>query len=151
MLLLGSIAPILLALLGNWFASWLNIRGRITGFASLRALGILPSQILQILLCEQAIIYGVALVLGSLFGLLLASLTLPFLVFVDITLKSNGLSSTSADVFSSQNVPPVHMVIPFSLLSILLVLVVICLGALALMITTVSRSSISQSLRLNED
>jgi Tfp pilus assembly protein PilX len=48
-------------------------------------------------------------------------------------------------------VPPIQIVIPPMLVIALAVLVIICIVALGMMIRVVSRPSISQTLRLNED
>src|SRR5690242_19669311 len=78
---LGASAALLLALLGNLIASWLNARGRLTHFAILRALGAAPGQVASALSWEQAIIYTTALGLGVLFGALISTMVIPSLLF----------------------------------------------------------------------
>jgi hypothetical protein len=50
-----------------------------------------------------------------------------------------------------QGIPPIQIVIPGSLGFAVLALVVICVITLTMMVRVVSRLSISQTLRLNED
>ncbi|HZR39898.1 MAG TPA: FtsX-like permease family protein, partial [Ktedonobacteraceae bacterium] len=80
-LIIGGITALLLALLGNLLASWLSTQMRLTNFAVLRALGTEPGQIVRVLTWEQAIIYIAALLLGGIFGALLATTIVPALVF----------------------------------------------------------------------
>lgn len=150
-LALGAIAPVLLALVGNLLVSWWNARNRIDGFVVLRALGTSASQLANVLLSEQAIIYLTALVLGLLFGLVLSTLALPALVFTGMT--SGGVLNEGGptDAFSIQNVPPVQVVLPQSLFIAIGALIVLCIVVLGIMVQAVMRPSISQSLRLNED
>lgn len=147
----GAATALLLALAGSLIASWLNARNRLTSFAVLRALGATPSQIASMLIWEQGVIYLTSLLLGLLFGALLAFLALPVIIFTSVpsTGASSGLSSSA--FFLLQNVPPIQVVVPASLVVVLLALVVICAVALSLMVRVVSRPSIGQALRLNED
>jgi len=62
---------------------------------------------------------------------------------------NSGLSSSG--FFLLQDVPPIQIVIPAALVYILIALVLICIIALALMVRIVTRPSVSQTLRLNED
>ena len=147
---LGAALAILLALGGNLIASWLSARSRLTNFAVLRALGSTPRQVASVLTWEQAIIYTTAMVLGILFGILLSALVLPALIFTSVASGvSNG--TTSGEFYAIQNVPPIQLIIPTSLILALVVLVIICILAIAIMVRVVSRPSLSQSLRLNED
>jgi putative ABC transport system permease protein len=147
----GAATALLLALAGSLIASWLNARSRLTNFAVLRALGATPSQIASMLSWEQGVIYLTSLLLGLLFGALLAFLALPVMVFTSVpsTGASSGLSSST--FFLLQNVPPIQVVIPATLVYILLALVIICAVALTMMVRVVSHPSIGQTLRLNED
>ncbi|HZR42305.1 MAG TPA: hypothetical protein VFB12_19450, partial [Ktedonobacteraceae bacterium] len=62
------------------------------------------------------------------------------------------LSDTSgSDFFAIQHVIPAQIAVPLSLDFALVGLVAICLIALTMMVRTVSRPTISQVLRLNED
>ncbi len=148
---IGATTAMLLALAGSLIASWLSARSRLTNFAVLRALGATPSQIASILTWEQSIIYLTSLLLGLIFGAILALLALPSLIFTSVpaTGASSGLSSSA--FFLLQNIPPIQVVIPATLVYVLSALIAICVVALALMIRVVSRPSIGQTLRLNED
>ncbi len=146
---IGATTAMLLALVGNLIASWLSARRRLTNFAVLRALGATPRQIASILTWEQGIIYTTALALGLLFGALFSFLALPVMVFTSVPSSSSDISSGTFYVV--QNVPPITIVIPGTLFIILSALIVICVIALGVMVRVVSKPSISQTLRLNED
>lgn len=146
---IGATTAMLLALAGNLIASWLSARRRLTSFAVLRALGAAPRQIASILTWEQGIIYTTALALGLLFGALFSFLALPVMVFTSVPSSNSDISSGT--FYIVQNVPPINIVIPSSLFIILGALIVICIIALRMMVRVVSKPSISQMLRLNED
>ncbi len=141
----------LLALAGSLIASWLNARSRLASFAVLRALGAARQQIAAMLTWEQAIVYTTSLLLGLLFGAMLALLALPVMVFTSVPSTGATSSLSSSAFFVLQNIPPIQIVIPAALVYILIALVLICIIALALMVRVVSRPAISQTLRLNED
>jgi ABC-type antimicrobial peptide transport system permease subunit len=135
-----------LALVGDLTASWLNARSRLTNFAVLRALGGTQSQVANVLLWEQSIVYATAILLGILFGILLSALALPALVFTSV-----GASVINGDFYVLQSVPPIQMVVPVSLGIVLIAVVIICIIAIGMMVRIVSKPSMSQTLRLNED
>ena len=144
MLYLGIAAALLLALLGTLFFGWLSASGRLTNFAVLRALGMPPRQIAAVLLWEQGWIYVFAVVLGLGLGFFLLTFVGPALVFTDIV-TALGVKNTIYAV-------PVQLVLPaWLIVGLLGTLVVVCGIALALMARLVSRPSLSQTLRLNED
>jgi putative ABC transport system permease protein len=150
-LTLGASTALLLALVGNLVASWLNAQGRLANFAVLRALGAAPPQIASTLTWEQCIIYSTSIFLGVLFGAIFSALAVPQLIFTSV--DSSGATSdlTSSQFYAAQSVPPIQIVISPMLVVVLAVLVVICVVALGMMIRVVSRPSISQTLRLNQD
>jgi putative ABC transport system permease protein len=148
---IGAATAMLLALAGNLIASWLSARNRLTNFAVLRALGASPPQIASILSWEQTIIYITSLLLGLFCGALLSLLALPAIIFTSVTTTGATSDLSSGAFFILQNVPPIELVIPVTLLIVLGILVVICGVALAFMIRVVSRPSIGQTLRLNAD
>ena len=82
-------------------------------------------------------------------------MTLPSLVFTSVS--QSGSSSdvagtdTASNVYTLQNVPPIHLVIPTSLIWVLVGLILICTLVLGLLVRTVAHPSIRQTLRLNED
>jgi ABC-type lipoprotein release transport system permease subunit len=143
------VTALLLALNGALITSWLQARSRLTNFALLRALGSAPRQIASVFTWEQGIVYAVAGVLGLLFGVLLALTGVPGLVFTNPIAPGNTMSD--AEFYVIQHVLPVQMVWP-AILGIA-VAAFCTIGALALLLITrvVSKPSISQMLRLNED
>lgn len=165
-LALGAATTLLLALIGCLIASWLSTRRRLTNFAVLRALGASPPHLGSILGWEQGIIYITALVMGIIFGALLAVLALPALIYTSVA-PNNGTNNsspvatftgpasssvTSNQVFyMAQSAPSIQIVIPPSLWIIFGALVVICIVTLGMMLRVASKPSMSQTLRLNED
>jgi len=129
----------------------LGARGRLANFAVLRALGATPSQIAGILTWEQCVIYSTSILLGILFGAIFSVLVVPQLIFTSVGSSGANSDLTSSQFYVAQSVPPIQIVIPASLVVALAVLVIICIVALGMMIRVVSRPSISQTLRLNED
>jgi FtsX-like permease family len=143
---LGAVTALALALIGAWLASWLNARSRLTGFAVLRALGTTPRQILALLLWEQGIVYASALGLGLLLGLLLAQGALPALVF------TSGLARTSLNGGPLIDVPPVQAILPLGQMALVLGgIAAVCLIALTITTLVLSRASLAEALRLNQD
>jgi ABC-type antimicrobial peptide transport system permease subunit len=135
----GIAVGLLLALAGTLFSAWLNASGRLTSFAVLRALGMVPRKIAAVLLWELGSVCAAALALGAGLGFLLMLLIMPVLYITDFVV---GINSGT----------PVQVVVPTLLIAIVLGAVVcICVVALALMARLVSRPSLSQTLRLNED
>ena len=148
-LALGTIATLLLALVGDLLASWLSVRTRLTTFAVLRALGSAPRQIAAVLTWEQAFVYTAALVLGILFGALLAATVVPALVFTGLPNQDQAIST--GEFYTMQHILPTQVVVPLSLLLVLAALIAICVLALGMMARLVSKPAISQTLRLNKD
>lgn len=135
----GIAVGLLLALAGTLFSAWLNASGRLTSFAVLRALGMVPRKIAAVLLWELGSVCAAALALGAGLGFLLMQLIMPVLYITDFV---EGINSGT----------PVQVVVPAFLIVIVLGAVVcICVVALALMARLVSRPALSQTLRLNED
>jgi hypothetical protein len=146
---LGAIVTVLLALLGNMIASWLSANRRLVNFGVLRALGCAPRQIASVLIWEQGIVYAAAILLGVLFGALLIATIVPALVFVGA--PNNAASISSGEFYVIQHVLPIPIIIPQSVGVVFAGIVVICIAALLMMARTVSKPSIGQTLRLNED
>ena len=141
-LYIGVAAALILALVGALILSWLNASNRLTSFAVARSLGMAPRQIAAILLWEQGLVYILALLLGLGLGAILT-------IFVGPTV---GALPVGSGLDIGFNIPPIQVVIPYAQLLLMLgVLTVICLAALLLMARIVSRPSLSQTLRLNED
>jgi putative ABC transport system permease protein len=148
-LAVGAFSTLLLALGGSLIASWLSARNRLTNFALLRALGGTPRQIASVLLWEQGIVYTAAILLAILFGALLVGTIIPALVFTDA--PNHGATLSSGEFYVMQHILPIQIVIPPTLAIVLVALVVLCALALWIMARVVSRPSISQTLRLNDD
>lgn len=148
-LMLEASATLLLALIGTLLASWLNARSRLTSFAVLRALGSTPRQLASTLGWEQGIVYILGLALGACFGALLVFTMVPALVFTNPTAPGTAISST--EFYVIQHVLPIQIVMPGTLVLAFIVLIAICAAALVMMARIVSRPSLGQTLRLNED
>lgn len=150
-LALGAATALLLAVVGDLIASWLSARSRLTNFAVLRALGASPPQIAGTLAWEQGIIYTTSLLMGAIFGILLSVLVLPGLIYTSIAPSGSTSDVSSGAFYVAQSAPAIQIVIPASLWIAFGVLVAICMLALGMMVRVVSRPSMSQTLRLNED
>ncbi|MEO8970846.1 MAG: FtsX-like permease family protein [Ktedonobacteraceae bacterium] len=148
LLAIGAATTILLALIGNLIASWLSARGRLTSFVVLRALGAAPGQVARVLTWEQGIIYATGIILGTVCGILLSLLVLPSLVYTGVGLSAD---TSSGQFYLVQTIPPIQVVLPLTLFIVIAALIVICVLALAMMVRVVSKPSINQTLRLNED
>jgi ABC-type lipoprotein release transport system permease subunit len=148
---IGGAAALLLALVADLLASWLSIRTRRSNFVILRALGASTRQVAGLLLWEQAITYLLALSLSIAFGLLLAHLAVPGLVFTGLPAQG-GMSELDAGTFYVlQQIVPVEIVIPPTLQFTFLGLVALCMLVLIFMVRAAMRPSMAQELRLNED
>ncbi len=125
---IGTITALMLALLGDLLASWITARARLVSFATLRALGTTSRQVASVLTWEQAIVYVTGLLLGCLFGLVLALSVIPALIFTDLNTNLN-----SNQLFSLQSAIAAHIVLPPSLPLVLLILIALYAVALTLM------------------
>ncbi len=147
-LAIGSVTALLLALMGSFITSWLNARARLTNFAVLRALGTTPRQVASVLTWEQIVVYLTAIVIGIIFGALLSITIIPALIFTSTPLS--GATSTISGS-ASPHVLPAQIILPPSLGVALVIFIGICIVALGLMVSIVSRPSMGQALRINED
>jgi hypothetical protein len=143
---IGTITALLLALVGDMLASWVNARTRVVNFASLRAIGATSRQITMVFLWEQAIVYITGLILGVGFGTLLVMSVLPQLTFTDVNVDLPG-----QQFFALQSALAAQIVVPPSLLLALLILLCICGMTLMAMVRIVTLPLLDQTLRLNED
>ena len=141
---LSIATALLLAVIGVLYFAWLNAQGRLTNFAVLRALGMAPRQIAAVLFWEQGAIYVTALALGLVLGLFLLTFVGPALTFTDVV--TAHVSGNSIYPLPTLLVAPTRLII-----GLLGALALICGIALALMARLVSRPSLGQVLRLNED
>lgn len=147
----GTVTALFLALLGNLLVSLLSTQARLTSFVVLRALGTSPRQLGNVLLWEQVIVYATSLLLGLIFGTLFSATMIPNLTLSSIPASGPLAGFTPGEFYALQHVLPAQPVIPLSLGIILVMLITICIIALGMMIRTISRPSMSQVLRLNED
>jgi ABC-type lipoprotein release transport system permease subunit len=155
-LALGTFAPLLLTWIGCLIASLVEMRQRQLLFGVLRALGSTPTELARVLGWEQALIFSTSIVLGLLFGLLAAFLALPSLVLTPVLPKGTAaggdtLASGVQDLFSWQNTPAAHTVIPPELGMVVASLIILALLAIALMRRSALNVALGQTLRLNED
>ena len=150
-LLLGVFATLLLALVEDITTSWLGARQRLLNLTVLRALGTAPRQITSMLLWEQGIVYSIALTLGGVFGILFSTFVLPSLILTSVNASQLSDIGANTDLYALQSVPPVRIIIPNMLLLQLCGVVVLYMLASGILTRLVSRSSMSQVLRLNED
>lgn len=148
-LAIGSVTALLLALMGNFIASWLNACTRLTNFAVLRALGTTPRQVASVLTWEQVMVYLTAMVIGMIFGALLSVTVIPALIFTSTPVSGSAFVGTSFS--ASQHTLPAQIVLPPSLGIALIIFIGICVVALSLMVRIVSRPPVGQALRVNED
>ncbi|HEY0755768.1 MAG TPA: FtsX-like permease family protein [Ktedonobacteraceae bacterium] len=147
---IGVAATLLLAFVANLLLPLLSVRMRQTNFAVLRALGTAPAQVTGILTWELAIVLVTSLLLGLLFGTMLAFTSVPPLVFSG-SLPANLVNASSSTIYTLQRIIPVTIVVPLSLVTALLVLLLLCVFALSLMSRLAQRPLMAQVLRLDED
>jgi len=147
----GAATALLLALVGNLIATWLSAKSRLVNFAVLRALGAASPQIASTLTWEQSIIYSTAILLGILYGAVFSALVVPRLIFTSVGSSSAPSDLTNNQFYVMQSVPPIRIAIPPLLVFALATIGIICVVAVGIMVRIVSRPSISQTLRLNED
>ena len=143
-LILGTATALLVALVGDALASWLNAHSRQNSFITLRALGTTARQTRGVLTWEQAIVYITGAFLGIGFGALLIASVIPALTFTDLNSNLN-----TEQLFALQSTLSTQIAIPPTLPLVLLVLGGIYAIALAIMVRIVSRPEIGQKLRLD--
>ncbi|HEX6482080.1 MAG TPA: FtsX-like permease family protein [Ktedonobacteraceae bacterium] len=151
LLVIGETTALLLAVGGNLLTSWLNVRRRLTNFTVFRALGAAPGQIASVLTWEQSIIYGTALLLGTLFGALLAITAVPTLVLSGLPINAIVANVSNNQWFALQQTIPFQIVVPASLAIAAAALIIICVGVLGMMIRVVLRPSMTRVLRIDEN
>jgi len=141
LLVIGAVMAALLAVLGGLVQSLLATRQRATQLAILRTLGTGNRQLAGLLLSEQALVYALGLLGGTLIGLLLTTATLPFLQFSDTAVDPGRIG-----------VPPYLLVFnPAGTLYFYLVLLGAFAVALAVSARYAARIGLGQALRLGED
>ncbi len=151
LLVIGETTALLLAVGGNLLTSWLNVRRRLTNFTVFRALGAAPGQIASVLTWEQGIIYATALLLGTLFGALLAITAVPTLVLSGLPINAIVANVSNDQWFALQHTIPFQIVVPVSLGIAGIALVIICAGVLGMMVRVVLQPSMTRVLRIDEN
>lgn len=126
--------------------SWAAIAERSTSFASLRALGLTPRQIVATLLWEQGALYTLALLLSSGLAWLYSFGVVPaFTLFSNLTFADGNQALPSG-------VPEVHLAFSWPLALLLLgTLLGLHFLAVVLMANKAARPVLHRMLRLNED
>jgi ABC-type antimicrobial peptide transport system permease subunit len=150
-LALGALTPLVLAVIGSLLASWQSVRSRLLSFVLLRALGTTPRQLAGMLSWEQGAIYLLMFGLGIFAGVLLSAMVLPILVVTSIANVDASGTAISSGVPLQEILPSIRVVIPPTLGMVLALLVIICLAALGVMVRTIIRPTVAQTLRLNAD
>lgn len=146
---IGAIITIVLMLLGNLIASWLNVRSRLAQFAVLHALGATSRQVTSVLLWEQSISYITGIVLGLPFGFLLAVFLLPSLVYTGGV--SGGTDLSTGQFYLVQHIPPIQVVYPAWLLFLLVVVFLVFAVTFMMIVRVAGKPATAQTLRLNVD
>ncbi len=147
---MGVAAALLLALLANLLLPLLGVHERQTTFAVLRALGTTSEQITRMLLWEMATVLLTALLLGLLFGTLLTLSAVQPLIFTAV-LPTNLASVSSTSLYTIQQIVPITVVVPPSLLVALVILLALCVLALGLMARLAQAPLLGQALRVDND
>jgi ABC-type lipoprotein release transport system permease subunit len=150
-LALGTLTPLVLAVIGGLLASWQSVRARLLSFVLLRALGTTPRQLASVLSWEQSLVSLLMFGLGISAGVLLSALVLPVLVVTSIATTTAFGTTVSSGVSLQQVLPSLTIVIPSTLGLVLGLLLLTGLVAQGLMVRSVVRASPGQTLRLNVD
>jgi len=134
---IGFVAAIAFALIGFVTSAAVSVRGRLTEFALLRAIGLSPRQLAGWLLLEHGFLLLVSLVFGTLLGLLLSWLVLP---------------QISVTQEATRAFPSAQIVIPWDTITLLelaaIATLVIVSGLLALLLRRIGLGTL---LQIGED
>ncbi|HEV8190280.1 MAG TPA: FtsX-like permease family protein, partial [Ktedonobacterales bacterium] len=141
LLLSGAAIAALLAIVGILVQSILAARQRTGQFAVLRTLGMARVQLTRLLLSEQLVVYLLGTLGGTAIGIVLATVTLPFLQFGDTTLDPSTIG-----------VPPYRLALdPRPALVFYVALLVAFVIALLLAARYANRLGLGRALRVGED
>ena len=136
-LAIGFVAAAVFAVVGFVVSASVSARERVTEFALLRALGLSSGQLSVWLSLENAVLAAVSMLAGTLLGLLMAWLVLPF-----ITVTQGATTPY----------PPVNVDVPWSLVAILIGSGLLALGAtIAMLAWLLPRIGLAGVLRMSED
>jgi hypothetical protein len=134
---LGFVVAALFAVIGLVVSAAVSVRQRRTEFALLRALGLSPDQLSGWLWLENGSLVLVSLVCGTLLGLLIGWVVLPFVT----------VTQQAAVPF-----PPVIVEVPWAAIAVLEVASAVALIATLFVLTRVMRrSGLGSVLRMGED
>ena len=135
-LALGALAAIVFAAIGFIVGATVSTSERLGELALLRALGLSGRQLSAWLTLEQVFLLGVGLVGGSLLGVLLAWLVLPY---------------STLDVTGAAVVPTPVVVVPWSIIvPVDIVLAVVLLGTVSILARQVPERRVSRVLRAGD-
>jgi hypothetical protein len=146
-LTIGLVIALILILLGNILAFWIGTKTRRVNRALLHAVETDPGRIASVLIWEQVSAYLMALLPGILIGLLMAFTLVPLLLN-HIPLR--GAASPGDTWYTSQELFPAQVVIPFPLGIALLILIVLGSLALPMLARMISRPALMHILRVTE-
>ena len=136
-LAIGSIASLIVAVIGFVVSSVVSTRERLGEFALLRALGLSPAQLSAWLTMENAFLLTAGVVAGTGLGLVLSWLVLPF-----VTLTADARVV----------VPPVLVEIPWPAIGFVFLMAVVALVATVIVIGAILRRvPVSGVLRAGQD
>ena len=136
-LTLGFVIIMAITLIGFLIYWIFNIRGRTLQFGILRAMGLSKRQLIGMILWEQLLISGVAILAGILIGSLAANLFVPLLQMI---------------YTPAEQVPPFKVVAYFSdYLRLFVVLLIMLVAGSAVLARIISRIKMDQALKLGED
>ncbi len=136
-LLLGVLAAAAFAAIGFAVSTSVAARERMTEFAILRALGLAPRQLAAWLTLENAILVVISLAIGTLLGLIIAWVVLPF-----VTLTQAG----------TRPIPDLVISIPWGQIALLEAVALVSLGlTVGVLATVLRRVGLGSALRIGED
>ena len=136
-LAIGSIAALIVAIIGFVVSSVVSTRERLGEFALLRALGLSPGQLSAWLTLENAFLLAAGVIAGTGLGLVLSWLVLPF-----VTLTADARTV----------VPPVLVEIPWTAIGVVHLLAAVALVATVIVIGGILRRvPVSGVLRAGQD
>ena len=136
-LAIGFVTAALFAIVGFMVSAAVSARERMAEFALLRALGLSPGQLSVWLSLENAVLAAVSLVTGSLLGLVISWVVLPF-----ITVTQGAQTPF----------PPIDIEVPWGVIAVLEVVSILALaGTVIALARLLRRTAIASILRIGED
>jgi FtsX-like permease family len=134
---IGFVAATLFAVVGFIVSAAVSARERVTEFALLRALGLSSGQLSSWLSLENAVLAAVSLVAGTLLGLVIAWVVLPF---VTVTQEART------------PFPPVMLEVPWNTIALLEIVAIVALATTVVVLAwLLRRIGLASVLRTGED